>query len=64
MVLDHVKYTKSALNKLKSLSSINSVGGWVYVYKDKLKGTDRKAIEDMRLIKFKFFSKKKTKIQA
>jgi len=39
-VLDLVKYTESVVNKIKSLSSINLVGGWVDVLENELKGTD------------------------
>lgn len=59
-VLDLLKHTQSIVNKLKSLNSINLVGGWVDVLEDELKITDGKT-----LIRFKInqFSRK-ARIQA
>ncbi|KAL5236954.1 hypothetical protein ACI65C_007170 [Semiaphis heraclei] len=51
-VLDLVKHTESVINKIKSLSSINLVGGWVDVLEDELKGTDGKVLKDIKLIDF------------
>jgi len=44
--------TESVINKIKSLSSINLVGGWVDVLEDELKGTDGKVLKDIKLIDF------------
>jgi len=51
-VLDLVKHTESVVNKIKSLSSINLVGGWVDVLEDDLKGTDGKTLKGIQLIGF------------
>ncbi|KAL4107180.1 hypothetical protein QTP88_017563 [Uroleucon formosanum] len=51
-VLDLVKHTESVINKIKSLSSINLVGGWVDILEDELKGTDGKVLKDIKLIDF------------
>ncbi|KAL4132410.1 hypothetical protein QTP88_009564 [Uroleucon formosanum] len=51
-VLDLVKHTELVINKIKSLSSINLVGGWVDVLEDELKGTDGKVLKDIKLIDF------------
>ncbi|KAL4084422.1 hypothetical protein QTP88_028244 [Uroleucon formosanum] len=51
-VLDLVKHTESVINKIKSLSSINLIGGWVDVLEDELKGTNGKVLKDIKLIDF------------
>jgi len=48
-VLDLVKCTKSIVNKLKKLSSVNLVGGWIDVLEDELKSTDGKTLKDIKL---------------
>jgi len=51
-VLDLVKFTKSIVNKLKKLSSVNLVGGWIDVLEDELKSTDGKTLKDIKLKDF------------